>query len=432
LQQEIEESQFLLQELEKEKEDAVKLLQAAQKKVGVVRAQGMQIEEKKKDLGKRLSQASEEQRRQEAALREFQMERSRLETSQQVRAAQLRQEEALSEKLLRQAQEWRAKAATQIEESTRCSDKERQFLLQESQLQAELGALQAELAALKGVVKEAKEKRQKAGAALEELRRRQGALQAHVQHASNQLSAVLQEGSQRFDLDLENEPLEGFSLEKERAQLEKEGAQLKKVLAQMNHVNLMAVEEYDKVFQRHEELSKQINDLDLAQSDLLGAIEQLEGECRRQFNATFETVRAAFVRNFGTLFGGGAADLRYEEEAGGIEIYACPPGKQMRSISLLSGGEKCLTCIALLFALFDVRPSPFCLLDEMDAPLDESNVGRFVDLVKSYTDTIQFLIITHNKRTMAASDTLIGVSMEERGVSKVLSLPLAQKTLSLT
>jgi chromosome segregation protein len=111
----------------------------------------------------------------------------------------------------------------------------------------------------------------------------------------------------------------------------------------------------------------------------------------------------------------------------GIEISAKPPGKQMRSISLLSGGEKCLTAVALLFAIFEVKPAPFCILDEIDAPLDDTNVERFVNVVKHFVDKCQFLIITHNKRTMAIGDILFGVSMEEKGVSKLLSLEFAHR-----
>ena len=107
---------------------------------------------------------------------------------------------------------------------------------------------------------------------------------------------------------------------------------------------------------------------------------------------------------------------------GGIDIVACPPGKQMRSISLLSGGEKCLTAMALLFAIFEVKVTPFCILDEIDAPLDDSNVERFANVVRQFTDRCQFIIITHNKRTMAIADLLCGVSMEEQGVSKLLQM----------
>ena len=127
-----------------------------------------------------------------------------------------------------------------------------------------------------------------------------------------------------------------------------------------------------------------------------------------------------------SLFNGGEADLQFTEAEdvleAGIEIIAKPPGKQMRSINLMSGGEKCLTAMALLFAIFEVKPAPFCILDEIDAPLDDTNVERFVNVVRQFIDRCQFIIITHNKITMAIADILFGVSMQERGVSKLLSI----------
>ena len=126
------------------------------------------------------------------------------------------------------------------------------------------------------------------------------------------------------------------------------------------------------------------------------------------------------------LFEGGEADLTFTDSEdvleAGIDIVAKPPGKQMRSITLLSGGEKCMTAMALLFAIFEVKPAPFCILDEMDAPLDDTNVERFVKVLKPFMEKTQFLIITHNKRTMSVADVLFGVSMEEKGVSKLISI----------
>ena len=189
-------------------------------------------------------------------------------------------------------------------------------------------------------------------------------------------------------------------------------------------VNMTSIEELTQQQERDHYLNEQLTDLTESKEELLKIIEQLESECRTLFNKTFATVRENFQKNFAILFNGGEADLKIEgkHNDAGVEIIAKPPGKKMRSINLLSGGEKCLTAVALLFAIFEVKPAPFCILDEIDAPLDDSNVDRFLNIVKQFTDRCQFIIITHNKRTMTICDRLFGVSMEEKGVSKLLSM----------
>ncbi len=170
----------------------------------------------------------------------------------------------------------------------------------------------------------------------------------------------------------------------------------------------------------------QSSDLTKARAELIGAIEEINKTSQQQFALTFEQVRKNFAYTFHTLFGGGRAELQLIETPdileSGIEIVAQPPGTKLKAISLLSGGQKTLTAVALLFALYMVKPSPFCLLDELDAPLDESNIGRFTDLLKKFVKDSQFIIITHNKRTVAAATAIYGVTMEERGVSKTVSM----------
>ena len=210
-------------------------------------------------------------------------------------------------------------------------------------------------------------------------------------------------------------------------QLEKQRRQLKQKLNEAGSVNLAAMEEVEKKRLREEFLNAQISDLVQTKEELLQMIEQLSQESLKLFQETFSLVRQNFRKNFAILFQGGEADLQLIEAssnplAAGGEIIAQPPGKQMRSITLLSGGEKCLTSLALLFAIFEVKASPFCILDEIDAPLDDTNIDRFVKMVRHFAQQSQFLIITHNKRTMAESDKIFGVSMEEKGVSKLFSL----------
>jgi chromosome segregation protein len=201
---------------------------------------------------------------------------------------------------------------------------------------------------------------------------------------------------------------------------------LRQRLNSMGAVNLVAIEEYADLKQRHDFLTAQSTDLTTAKADLLKAIDEINQTSQRQFEVTFEQIRKNFEYTFQTLFGGGRAALELIQAEdileSGIEIVAQPPGTKLKSISLLSGGQKTLTAVALLFALYMVKPSPFCLLDELDAPLDESNIGRFTDLLKKFVNESQFIIITHNKRTVAAADAIYGVTMEERGVSKTVSM----------
>ncbi len=195
-------------------------------------------------------------------------------------------------------------------------------------------------------------------------------------------------------------------------------------------INLAAIAECEEHRTRSDFLDKQLLDLNNAKTELVDIITTLDKTSKKTFKETFATIRTNFKKNYLTLFNGGEADLKLTENAdileAGIEIVAKPPGKQMRSIQLLSGGEKCLTAIALLFALFETRPIPFCILDEIDAPLDDANIDRFTNVLKQFMKKNQLIIITHNKRTMAIADILFGVSMQERGVSQII--PLKFKT----
>jgi chromosome segregation protein len=201
---------------------------------------------------------------------------------------------------------------------------------------------------------------------------------------------------------------------------------LRQRLNGMGAVNLVAIEEYAELKQRHDFLHGQVTDLTTAKAELIKAIDEINQTSLQQFQVTFEQIKKNFEYTFHTLFGGGRAHLELiaaeDILESGIEIVAQPPGTKLKGITLLSGGQKTLTAVALLFALYMVKPSPFCLLDELDAPLDESNIGRFTDLLKKFVGESQFIIITHNKRTVSAASAIYGVTMEERGVSKTVSM----------
>ncbi|MDQ6625929.1 MAG: chromosome segregation protein SMC, partial [Verrucomicrobiota bacterium] len=213
------------------------------------------------------------------------------------------------------------------------------------------------------------------------------------------------------------------------AQLEEIIAELTRQLDAMGPVNLDAVHEYDELEERNRFVETQNTDLTNARRELLDVIARINQTTQKLFSETFAQVRINFREMFAELFGGGRADLALVDESDplncGIDIVAKPPGKQLQSVSLLSGGERTMTAVALLFAIYMVRPSPFCILDEMDAPLDESNINRFIKMLDRFIGQSQFIIITHNKRTIAKADVLYGVTMEERGVSKLVGMRLA-------
>ena len=208
----------------------------------------------------------------------------------------------------------------------------------------------------------------------------------------------------------------------------KEMKTLKEKLGRIGEVNLSAIEEYDELAERYEFLSKQYNELIEAKAQLIKVIDRINRICSKRFKETFEAVNERFQRVFPVLFGGGEARLILiedpEKDEMGIDIVSRPPGKKLQSVSLLSGGEKALTAVSLIFSIFLVKPSPYCLLDEVDAPLDDANVMRFNDLVREMAKRSQIIVVTHNKYTMEIAEKLYGVTMEEKGVSKMVSVDL--------
>jgi chromosome segregation protein len=201
---------------------------------------------------------------------------------------------------------------------------------------------------------------------------------------------------------------------------------LQKRLDEIGPVNLVAIEEYEETEQRHQFLTKQHDDLVSAKAQLLEVLSRINTQTRQMFLETFEKIRENFRAMFVEVFGGGKADLVLVDEndvlESGIDIVARPPGKQLQSISLLSGGEQTMVAVSLLFSIYQVKPSPFCLLDELDAALDEANINRFVKLLQRFINLSQFVIITHNKRTISMADVLYGVTMQEHGVSKIVGV----------
>jgi chromosome segregation protein len=203
---------------------------------------------------------------------------------------------------------------------------------------------------------------------------------------------------------------------------------LKAKIDRLGPVNMMAIDQYDELETRYAFLTTQRKDLVESIAQTTEAIHRIDETTRERFTEAFGAINRNFQEMFSTLFGGGRAGLTLLDEndplESGIEIVAQPPGKRLQSVQLLSGGEKALTAISLMFGLFKYKPSPFCLLDEIDAPLDDANIGRFVQMLKSMEDQTQFIIITHSRKTMEIADRLYGVTMEEPGVSKLISMQL--------
>jgi chromosome segregation protein len=211
-----------------------------------------------------------------------------------------------------------------------------------------------------------------------------------------------------------------------RAAVEERISRCRRRLKAIGHVNADSLKELDELESRYARMDAQLQDLVEAKNTLEEIIRRLNAESRRLFSETFEQIRGQFQELFRKLFGGGEGDVLLEDPNDilecGIEVVARPPGKELRSISLLSGGEKTMTAVALLLAIFKSRPSPFCILDEVDAALDEGNIERYMGVIREFQNWTQFIVITHNKRTMSAADVLYGVTMEEAGVSKRMSV----------
>jgi chromosome segregation protein len=265
--------------------------------------------------------------------------------------------------------------------------------------------------------------------------RRLQSVQLELQQIVQQRSAAAERLREDYGLDLatlaaENRAIDAAaeSIPTDRAAIETEIRDLKSRLQAVGPVNVEALAELEGLETRYATLAGQYEDLQSAKSRLEQIVQQINAESRELFTASVNNIRTHFQEIFRGLFAGGEADIVLEDDASGdvleagISIIARPPGKQPRNISLLSGGERTLTCVALLLAIFRSRPSPFCVLDEVDAALDEANIDRFVEVLKQFMQSTQFIVITHSKRTMTCSDTMYGVTMQESGVSKRVSV----------
>lgn len=269
-----------------------------------------------------------------------------------------------------------------------------------------------------------KEKREE----LQVLRDKKNEMSMKLMEIDLQIKHLLLTAEEKFRVDLNSLPPLEEGEDYLAPQIEARMQELKSLMDSMGEVNLLAIKEFAENKARLDFLTEQEADLKHSLESLNQAIKKINRTSRQRFAETFQKVNEKFKEIFTTLFHGGRAELVLVDETNlletGVEIIAQPPGKRLQSISLLSGGEKALTAIALIFALFLINPSPFCLLDEVDSPLDDANIGRFNKLIKDLAQQYQIILVTHNKRTMELADTLYGVTMEEAGVSKLVSVKL--------
>ena len=259
---------------------------------------------------------------------------------------------------------------------------------------------------------------------------RRHALELEKQELSGQIARIRERLEGEWGRPLETLLSEAQSVEGEPEELERELEDLVVALERIGPVNMLAVEEHEEESARLDFLTEQRADLVEARNDLRSAIREINKTATDLFSDTFEKIRKNFRKTFVRLFEGGEADLWLLDPddplESPIEIHASPRGKKTQRIDLLSGGERALTSLSLLFGIYLVKPSPFCVLDEVDAPLDEANIGRFIRLLQEFSEQTQFVVITHNPRTIEAADWIYGVTMEEPGISKVVGVKLKE------
>ena len=364
---------------------------------------------------------------------------------QEVSTAKAVSEEQLTqlERLLRTIKQQQKQLVEQIHLLTHKQsqqDEDRQLDEQQlATLEQQLSMTTQELNTVEQTLEETKREKQELELAIKQLEViRNKSIQQSQQLYKNQTKAEAKVS--RFEVEMDQKLLylnEEYGLtfeaamEKTTLELSIEEAsklvrRLKQELEQLGPVNVMAIDEYDKVLERFNFLTEQQQDLIEAKKLLESTIEEMDDEVKRRFSDTFELIRVQFEKTFPRLFGGGRATLTLTNPddllTTGLDIIAQPPGKKLQSLSLLSGGERAFTAIALLFAILEVKPVPFCLLDEVEAALDESNVARYGRYLKEFTEQTQFIVITHRRGTMEEADVLYGVTMQDSGVSKLASV----------
>ncbi|HEX8800672.1 MAG TPA: chromosome segregation protein SMC, partial [Terriglobales bacterium] len=325
------------------------------------------------------------------------------------------------------------------QENARLSGHEIQWAAERELAQQRDRKLQGELQTVRARLTELEESLKTARHELDFVRDRRGELsaeQARVESdAQHMAETCIQELSQPREELVADETLPRLAGE-ELGNEEGRYREMRTRLENMGPVNMMALEEYQETAQRHEFLETQRQDLLQSIENTLSTIKEIDTISRQKFEEAFARINENFAQTFSKLFGGGQAFMRLTDQENaqesGIDVVASPPGKKLQNVLLLSGGEKALTALALLVGIFQFQPSPFCILDEVDAPLDEANIGRFTGLVQELSGQTQFIIITHSKKTMGIAPVMYGVTMQEPGVSKLVSVRFHEEPAQMT
>jgi chromosome segregation protein len=400
-----------LEQARTEREDQ---LEAAREELSDLRSAVAQAGEEHATLRARLASIEERQRAAEA-------HRTRLQTQVQElanrRANLLREMERLTAErteLLRSNEEIAQRLSELTDEIAGSEAQVKQWAEQEGILRSRLAAIEEELKMLRGQAREQQERRSE--------------LQVTIARAESDLQHLEETSRKELDKTLQelSDVAETLADEYMLPQLESKYAEVRRKIEALGPVNPQALEEFEEAQQRQEFLTAQRQDLLDSIRDTEKAISDIDIESQRRFGEAFNAINANFREMFKTLFGGGTGEMRLTDETNlaesGIDIVASPPGKKLQSVLLLSGGEKSLTAMALLMGIFQYTPSPFCILDEVDAPLDEPNIERLTKLLGAMAEQTQFIVITHSQRTMEAAQSLYGVTMQEPGISKLVSV----------
>ena len=309
----------------------------------------------------------------------------------------------------------------------RLAEEEQGFRKRLAELDDELQRQNERHSARERTVQQLQEKLERSAGGIERLQLRDAEVATEIRTTLRTFQEIHAQDLSQYELDI--------TQSESRGELRATLARLREEVRNLGQVNLMAAEQFREVNERYQFLRGQLDDLETATRDLGQIAEQIHAESSTLFRQAFDDIRREFQDMFRRLFGGGRTELKLTDPdallESGIEFYAQPPGKKLENITLMSGGERALTSVALLFALYRVRPSPFCVLDEIDAALDDENVGRLVELLTEFSADTQFLVVTHNKRTASGASHLFGITMEEQGVSRLvtLRLPSNERTL---
>lgn len=377
--------QFQLEELSAQLDDSQQLSQQAQQELEVLRRQNVQSQQQIELLEKDQVFLKEQSQQITAQIEQAKKFVDPVQLELPALQSQFNEQAQITEKLQKTWADWQIELNQVQNKQQQLTEQRHSFQQQDEKLRT----------------------------TLEEKRLAWQAAKSDLQHYSEQLKELNSEVISGLDIDVKAHQAK---LEKAQAQFDKLGA-----------VNLAASEEYEEVSKRYEELSHQMQDLENTVEQLQAAMKSIDQETRKLFMHTFDQVNAELQNLFPKVFEGGEASLSLEDGwQSGVKLMARPPGKRNSSLALLSGGEKALTALALVFAIFRLNPAPFCVLDEVDAPLDDANVGRFCNLVKELSEHVQFIYITHNKLAMMMATDLLGVTMPEPGTSKLVTVNLEQ------